>query len=106
MGVTYIVKLLQKYKPKRILEVGMNAGSFSITAKLTLGDVKVYTVDRVWEFIERAQQINEFFDEKLITLFHGSSDTQEFRNWTNNFTPYDFLHGLMVIILKKLQLLI
>ncbi len=90
MGVTYIVKLLQKYKPKRILEVGMNAGSFSIIAKLTLGDVKVYTVDRVWEFIERAEQINEFFDEKLITLFHGSSDTQEFRNWTNNFTPYDF----------------
>lgn len=89
-GVCYIVKLLQEYNPKRILEVGMNAGSFSIIAKLTLGDVRVYTVDRVFEFTERATQINNFFGEKLITLYHGNSNTQEFRNWSNNFTPYDF----------------
>jgi len=89
-GVTYIIKLLQEYKPKRILEVGMNAGSFSIIAKLTLGDVRVFTVEKIEEFTERASQINNFFGEKLITLYSGWSDTQEFRNWTNNFTPYDF----------------
>lgn len=89
-GVSYIVKLLQEYQPKRILEVGMNAGSFSIIAKLTLGNVKVFTVDREFEFTKRASQINNYFNEKLITLYHGNSDTQEFRNWSNNFKPYDF----------------
>ena len=27
MSVAYIIKFLQKYKPKKILEVGMNVGS-------------------------------------------------------------------------------
>ena len=88
-GVVYLTKKLLKYKPKRIMEVGMNAGSFSIICKLVLGDVKIYTIDRMVEFEERVKQINDFFGENLITFYQGDSNSQEFRNWITQFRPYD-----------------
>ena len=89
MGVAYIIKFLQKYKPKKILEVGMNVGSFSIIAKEVLGDVKIYSVDRQKGFVERQIQINDYYGEELISLLLSDSISNEFRNYAKENTPYD-----------------
>lgn len=90
-GVVYIIKLLKKYNPKKIMEVGMNAGSFSLISKLTLDDVKIYTVDREHDFIDRKNQINEYFEEPLITLFSGNCNDGLFREWLKlSKTSFDF----------------
>ena len=89
MSVAYIIKFLQKYKPKKILEVGMDVGSFSIMVKEVLGDVKIYSVDRQEGFVERQIQINDYYGEELISLLFVDSISNEFRNYAKENTPYD-----------------
>ena len=89
IGLLELIKFLQKYKPKKILEVGMNVGSFSIIAKEVLGDVKIYSVDRQEGFVERQIQINDYYGEELISLLLSDSISNEFRNYAKENTPYD-----------------
>ena len=89
-GVTYIVNLLLKYNPKKILEVGTNAGSFSIICKEVLKDVQIYTVDREPGFIKRVNMINEHYGDSFINFFLESSLSDNFKNWAKENGPYDF----------------
>lgn len=88
-GISYIIEFLQKYNPKKILEVGMNAGTFSIIAKIVLNDVQIFTIDRVEEFEKRKNIINNFFSDNFINLFIGDSNSTEFKNWCKKFKPFD-----------------
>ena len=48
--IAHIIKTLLKYKPKKIFEVGMNVGAFALIAKLTLKDVKVFSVEKNYKY--------------------------------------------------------
>ena len=88
LQIVYLIKKLKQYKPKTILEVGMNVGSFALVCKLTLKDVKVFSVEKQTKFQERQKQINDFFNEELINTYWGYSDSTLCRNWINKRT-YD-----------------
>lgn len=87
--IAHIIKTLLKYKPKKIFEVGMNVGSFSLIAKLTLKDVKVFSVEKNYKYERMKSKINSFFREPLITSYIGYSDTEDCRNWVKQ-ESYDF----------------
>jgi len=81
--IVHIIKKLQHYKPKTILEIGMNVCSFAIVSKLVLDDVKIYSIDWQPKFEERKNEVNNFFGEELITSYIGKSDRTLCRNWVN-----------------------
>ena len=58
LQIVYLIKKLKQYKPKTILEVGMNVGSFALVCKLTLKDVKIFSVEKQTKFQDRQKQIN------------------------------------------------
>lgn len=88
-GVSYLVKKLLKHRPQKIMEIGTNAGSFSIICKLVLDNIKIYTIDRQIEFQKRVEQINNFFEENFILFYNGDSQSNEYRNWISKFKPFD-----------------
>lgn len=89
-GVSYIVNLLLKYKPAKVLEIGTNAGSFSLILKETLGDVDIYTVDREPNFRKRIQMINEYYERPFINLLTSDSTSTQFKEWAKKNGPYEF----------------
>lgn len=89
-GVIFIINTLLEYKPKRILEIGTNASSFSLISKLVLDEVDVYTVDREPKFKPRVDQINSFFKKEFIHMFIGDSGSDLFIDWAKENGPYDF----------------
>ena len=89
-GVSYIINLLLKYKPSKVLEIGTNAGSFSLILKETLGDIDIYTVDREPGFRERVETINNYYNVPFINFFNADSTSDEFKNWAKKNGPYEF----------------
>lgn len=89
-GLTFLIRTLLHYSPKKILEIGTNASSFSLIAKLVLDDVNIYTVDRESGFKQRVDQINSFFKKEFIHMFIGDSDSDAFKSWAKENKPYDF----------------
>lgn len=89
-GLTFIIKMLLKYSPKTILEIGTNSSSFSLISKLVLGDINIYTVDRESGFKPRVDQINSYFNLEFIHMFVGESSSDSFKIWANENGPYDF----------------
>jgi len=86
--VAYLVKKLKQYKPKTILEVGMNVCSFALVCKLTLKNVKIFSVEITSKYQERQKQVNDFFNEELINTYWGDSNSTLCRDWINERT-YD-----------------
>ena len=89
-GLTFIIRMLLKYSPKRILEIGTNSSSFSLISKLVLDEVDIYTVDREPNFKPRVDQINSYFKSNFIHMFIGDSSSDEFLEWSRQNSPYDF----------------
>jgi hypothetical protein len=79
-GVEYIIKILNEYKPKRILEIGTNIGSFDIIVQELLPDCEVFTID-LFDFSERVTEINDYFGNKNIKFYKGDSTSFAFRSW-------------------------
>ena len=89
-GLTFIIRTLLDYSPKKILEIGTNASSFSLIAKLVLDDVNIYTVDREAGFKPRVDQINSYFNVEFIHMIISDSSSEEFISWAKENGPYDF----------------
>lgn len=84
LGVKYIIEFLTEYKPKRILEIGTNIGSFDLIVQELLPECEIFTID-VSDFSERVNQINDYFGNKNIKFYKGDSTSLAFRSWIQHY---------------------
>jgi hypothetical protein len=79
-GLDFIIKVLNEYKPKRILEIGTNIGSFGIIVQELLPNTEIYTCD-VTDFSPRVNQINKYFGNENIKFARIDSTEFSFKSW-------------------------
>ena len=80
IGLEFIIKILNEYKPKRILEIGTNIGSFDIIVQELLPTTEIYTCD-VTDFSPRINQINNYFGNQNIKFANVDSTEFSFKSW-------------------------
>ena len=86
-NLTYIRGVLEKYKPKKIIETGTNAGIFSWMCSNFLDDFEIHTIDWNPNSKTFVDKIKDYFNKGEI-IFYNTKSPDCFKNEWWDESPF------------------